>query len=101
MCNRFQTGAPRFFNRDRFIFGQPLYLSRLYAAVEAVPGVDSAVVTRFSRQRDPDGLPDRDVTKRNVDQGFIAADRLEVLRLDNDPSLPEFGVLKLVMRGGK
>ena len=31
---------------------------------------------------------------------MIAAERLEVLRLDNDPSRPERGELRLVMGGG-
>ena len=90
----------RFFDPDRFTFGQPLYLSALYAAVEAVPGVDSVTALRFSRQRDDDPLPARPVTAANVDRGFVAAERLEVLQLANDPSLPERGVLRLVMGGG-
>lgn len=81
------------FHPDTFTFGQALYLSRLYAAVEAVEGVDSAVVTRFQRfGRVPDG---------ELEQGYIPMGRLEILRLDNDPSFPENGVLQLDMLGGK
>jgi predicted phage baseplate assembly protein len=89
-----------FFDRDRITFGQPLYLSALYAAVEAVPGVDSVTALRFSRQRDDDPDPARPISVANVDRGYIAAGRLEVLELENDSSLPERGVLRLVMGGG-
>jgi len=56
-------------------FGQPLYLSDLYARLEAVPGVHAVTVTRFRRQ---------DATSRNVE---------EELRRHNLPmlaDLPEF-----------
>ena len=86
-------GGRGFFHPDNFTFGQPLYLSRLYAAVEAVRGVDSAVVTVFKRfGAAPVG---------ELEQGYIPAGRLEVLRLENDPSFPENGVLEFDMRGGK
>jgi hypothetical protein len=86
-------GRRGFFHPDNFTFGQPLYLSRLYAAVEAVEGVDSAVVTRFQRFGK--------VPNRELEQGFIPMYRLEIVRLDNDPNFPENGVLQLKMRGGK
>ena len=86
-------GRRGFFHPDNFTFGQPLYLSRLYAAVEAVEGVDSAVVSKFQRF----GKAENDELK----QGFIPMYRLEIIRLDNDPNFPENGVLQLNMRGGK
>jgi hypothetical protein len=102
LSNRtFPSGETGFFHPDRFTFGQPLYLSALYAAIEAVDGVDSATVIRFSRTTDADPAPARPVTARNVDRGLIPAARLEVLRCDNDPSLPENGTLRLTMGGGK
>jgi hypothetical protein len=94
-------GKMGFFHPDKFTFGQPLYLSQLYAAVEAVEGVDSAVVRRFIRQHESDPEPTRPATRRNLDQGCIPMGRLEVLRLDNDPNFPENGVLRLNMMGGK
>lgn len=90
-----------FFHPDNFTFGQALHLSQLYAAVEAVPGVDSAVVRRFIRQDQDDPDPHRPATRRNLDQGWIDIGRLEVLQLDNDPNFPENGVLRLILRGGK
>jgi len=86
-------GRRGFFHPDNFSFGQALYLSQLYAAVEAVEGVDSAVVTIFQRFGK--------AANNELEQGFVPMNRLEVVRLDNDPSFPENGVLRLNMRGGK
>jgi hypothetical protein len=94
-------GARAFFHPDRFTLGQPLYLSALYAAVKAVDGVGSVAARRFSRQHDHDPAPEgRPVTAANVDRGYIDADELEVLRLDNDPNRPEQGVLTINAGGG-
>ena len=83
-------------------FGLPyeLEIEAARKVVEAVPGVDSVTALRFSRQRDDDPLPSRPVTAHNVDLSYIAADRLEVLQLGNDPSRPEHGALRLQMGGG-
>lgn len=94
-------GVRGFFHPDNFTFGQALYLSQLYAAVEAVEGVDSAVVQRLIRHGESDPEPDRPATRRNLDRGYIPMGRLEVLQLDNDPNFPENGVLRLNVLGGK
>lgn len=86
-------GSRGFFHPDNFTFGQSVYLSRLYAAVEAVAGVDSAVARVFKRFGKPPA--------GETDAGFIPMGRLEVARLDNDPNFQENGVLRLRMRGGK
>ncbi|HWD47494.1 MAG TPA: putative baseplate assembly protein [Actinomycetota bacterium] len=86
-------GAHGFFHPDNFTFGQPLHLSRVYAAVEAVPGVDSVEVVRFHRL---DERPAGELRSGRIDAG-----RLEVLRLDNDPNFPEHGVLTVELEGGK
>lgn len=102
LSNRTQHDGTRgFFHPDNFTFGQPLYLSKLYAAIEAVEGIDSAVVKRFVRLTQPDPEPNRPATKKNLDQSYVSIGRLEIVRLDNDPSLPENGVLRLNMLGGK
>jgi hypothetical protein len=103
---RLPDGRLCFFHPDNFTFGQPLYLSRLYAAVSAVEGVASAEVVRFIRQDqvDPESADpelNRPATRANLNRGYISAGRLEVFRLDNDPSFPENGVLQLNMQGGK
>ena len=87
------NGTRGFFHPDNFTFNQPLYLSQLYAAVEKVEGVDSAVITKFQRFAK--------TSKNELDRGYISADRLEIFRLDNDPNFPENGHLILNMRGGK
>jgi hypothetical protein len=86
-------GTRGFFHPDNFTFGQPLHLSRVYAAVEAVPGVDSVEVRVFHRYGE--------VAAGELRRGRIDAGRLEVLRLDNDPNFPEHGVLTIELRGGK
>jgi hypothetical protein len=82
-----------FFHPDHFTFGQSLYLSQLYAAVESVAGVDSADVTKFQRYGKP--------ANQELAKGFISMGRLEVARLDNDANFPEHGVLRVVVLGGK
>jgi hypothetical protein len=98
---RLAHGRLGFFHPDRFGFGQPLYLSALYAAVSAVPGVDSVSARRFSRYYDDDPLPARPITAANRDAGLIPIGDLEVLELAGDPSLPERGVLTISPGGGR
>jgi hypothetical protein len=86
-------GRKGFFHPDNFTFGQPVYLSRLYSALEQVDGVDSSEVIVFKRFSK--------VKNNELEQGYILMGRLEIARLDNDPSFPENGVLRLNMMGGK
>lgn len=90
---RLVDGARAFFHPDNFTFGQPVYLSRLYAALKSVEGVESAVVKTFQRFGR--------VRAGELEQGFLPVGRLEIARLDNDPSFPENGALRLNMLGGK
>src|SRR5262249_28726379 len=46
-------GTRGFFHPSNFTFGQPLYLSRLYAAVERVEGVESLAVRTLVRYGQP------------------------------------------------
>lgn len=86
-------GRKGVFHPDNFTLGQPVYLSPLYAAAQAVPGVESLTITKFQRQDEPDDKPLQD--------GKLVLGRLEIARLDNDPSFPEHGVFLLEMGGGK
>jgi uncharacterized phage protein gp47/JayE len=81
------------FHPDRFTFGQPVYLSRLYATAQEVPGVASVHITTFQRQDEADPKPLQD--------GKLPLHRLEIARLHNDPNFPEHGVLRLTLEGGK
>lgn len=88
-----RDGRRGLFHPDNFSFGDPVYLSRLYAAAHAVPGVLSVKVTAFRRQGSKDELA--------LQEGRIALGRLEIARLDNDPNFPERGVLSMELHGGK
>jgi hypothetical protein len=86
-------GSKGFFFLGNFVFGQPVYLSQVYAVIQAVEGVDSVVVTRFT----PFGQPDNG----ELAQGLIPVGPWQIARLDNDPNFMERGVLKIDARGGK
>jgi hypothetical protein len=92
-------GRRGFFHPDHFTFGQTLYLSQMIAMVMSVPGVkwvDAQDIptkpNRFRRWGQPsDG---------EFDAGRITFGRLEIARLDNDPSAPENGRIDFIMEGG-
>jgi hypothetical protein len=90
---RLRDGTPTLFSPERLGFGDPLYLSDLYAAVMAVEGVESVSVTRFKRLGDR--WPDREAA------GVIVVHPLEIIRCDVDPGHPELGVLSVRTCGGK
>ena len=94
-------GKLGFFNADNFTFNQSLYLSQLYERIERVQGVESVKVLRFARRYEADPDSDRPATKKNLENGYIPVGRLEIIRLDNDPSFPENGTLVLNVRGGR
>ncbi|HEY8428040.1 MAG TPA: baseplate J/gp47 family protein, partial [Sandaracinaceae bacterium] len=85
-------GSLGFFHPANFAFGQSVYLSRLYQAVTAVEGVDSAVVTVFERYWT--------IANHELENGVIPMGPFEIARLDNDPNFPENGVLELIALGG-
>lgn len=86
-------GTPGFFHPDNFTFGMPLYLSKLVAAVMAVPGVQSVTPQRFQRYGR--------VAQGELAAGLIRPTGPEVLQLADDPSFPERGRLSLIMGGGQ
>jgi hypothetical protein len=85
-------GRPGFFHPGAFAFGDPVHLSALVAAVEAVEGVSSTRVTLFKRYWALDG----DALAR----GVIETGDFEIPQLSNDPNFPEQGVLRLTAVGG-
>jgi hypothetical protein len=86
-------GTTGFFYSGNWVFGQALYLSRIYAAVQAVQGVDSVEVTVFRQFGQPDN--------GELANGVMPAGPWQIVQLDNDPNFQEHGVLKITMLGGK
>ncbi|RJO70857.1 putative baseplate assembly protein [Nocardia panacis] len=81
------------FDPARLSFGDPVRVSRIIAAVVALPGVRSAEVTTLERLFGPLGNALR--------TGVLPIGPLEVARLDNDPTRPEHGRLRLHLVGGR
>lgn len=86
-------GRRGFFHPDNFTFGQGVAASRIVAAVQAVQGVESVVVTKLERLFAG--------ANGELQRGFLPLSPLEVARLDNDPVFPENGVLRLEVGGGR
>lgn len=82
------------FHPDNFTFGQTVWLSPLYAAAQAVPGVASVEFTVFQRQSSTFDL-------QPLADGKLAMGRLEIARCDNDPNFAERGVFSVSLGGGK
>ena len=91
-ADRLGDGTPALFHPDNFSFGDPVYLSRVVAAAQAVPGVDSVRVDRFRRMfgGSPSSLAD----------GVIPMGRLEIAQLANNPNFRERGLLTITGGGG-
>ncbi len=86
-------GAVGFFDHTRWGFGAPLESSALLAAVQACTGVDG-VTQLLCRQR---GVQSTWTTLPETHA--VGAD--QILRVDDDPSRPEAGSLKVIVNGGK
>lgn len=91
-------GGRGFFHPDNFTFGQPVYLSQMVSAAMQVPGVQW-VDTEEAPEK-----PNRfrrlgEVSHGEWQRGMIEMGRLEIARLDNDPSRPENGKIEFIMQG--
>jgi hypothetical protein len=86
-------GRPAFFHPDNLTFGQPIYVSRLVAAAQAVPGVESVTVTRLERLYEG--------PNRELPAGVLSVGPMEIAQMDNDPGFPERGRIALQLRGGR
>ncbi len=87
------NGKKGVFHPDNFTFGQPIYLSVLYAAALAIDGVDTVKVVTFRRQGSVDLTP--------LINGVLPFGRLEIAQLENSASVPDRGVFRLDVQGGK
>ncbi|MFI0408212.1 putative baseplate assembly protein [Actinomadura sp. 3N508] len=81
------------FHPDRLTFAQPVFLSPIYAAAQAVAGVTSVDARVFRRRHSPE--------VSGLASGVLRMGRLEIARLDNDPNFPERGRLTLTLGGGR
>jgi hypothetical protein len=93
------NGQVGFFYPNNFTFGQPVYLSQVVAAAMKVPGVN------WVDTNDVPPSPNHFQRWGQASQGETAAGRismarLEIARLDNDPSEPENGKIQFFMEGG-
>jgi predicted phage baseplate assembly protein len=87
------NGQRGFFHPDNLSFGEGIYLSKLVAVAQAVPGVESVQVSVLQRLYEG--------KNQEIENGILPLGPLEVGRLDNDPSFPEHGRLQLNLRGGR
>lgn len=89
---RLHDGTRGLFHTDNFTFGQPVYLSNIYSAIQKVTGVLSVKIKKFQRLGDNHSS--------GIDAGELPMGRYEIARLDNDPNALENGILKINMTGG-
>lgn len=80
------------FDADQISFGQSVHLSRIVAAVMAVPGVMSVKVLTFQRWGRP--------PNHEVENGVLPLAPHEMAELANDPNHPERGVISIHVDGG-
>lgn len=81
-----------FFSPDNWTFGDPLSRAKLEAVIQEVPGV-RAVEEIYIRRRSW-------FAKRPFNELVYSVAKDEIIRVENDPQLPERGAVRLVMEGG-
>ena len=99
----YDEGKKGFFHPDNFSFGQPVYVSKLYDAINQVRGISSALLTKLGNHREFStspavkmaGTTQDDISKMNITRGFLPVDESEIIRLNNDPLHAEYGLLTL------
>jgi hypothetical protein len=86
-------GQLGFFHPDSLTFGEGIALSKIIAAAQAIPGVESVSKAKLKRFEDSDSLA--------IADGILKLGLMEIAQLDNDPSFPENGKLTLIIGGGR
>jgi hypothetical protein len=81
------------FHPDNFTFGQPVYLSPIVAAAQAVEGVDAVRPEVFRRMFGPNPT--------SLADGVIPIGGLEIAQLAQNANFRERGTLKIHAGGGK
>lgn len=93
-------GSPALFNPDALTFGQAVFVSPIIAAVQGVPGVLEAQLTRLDRM--VPGRPPPTAAADSVPSGGrLVLGPSEIARLDQDPNAPGAGRLTILLRGGR
>ena len=85
--------AAGFFFADRFTFGTPLYRSRLEAAIQNAPGVGGVRAINYRQRGTFAGFVDL--------PEIVTPAPTQILRVDNDPSWPERGAIRVIAEGGR
>jgi hypothetical protein len=80
-----------FLDPDNFTFGTPLRRSALEATIQEVPGVRGVEEMRIRARGISDWRPFDELTFKVHDD--------QIIRLQNDPRLPERGSLRIITRG--
>ncbi|MBI2753354.1 MAG: putative baseplate assembly protein [Betaproteobacteria bacterium] len=98
LLDRFSTrllrgGLKGFFHPDNLTFGEDVFLSRIIAAAQAVPGVECVTVRTLQRLFEP--------PNGEIENGVLPLANGEIAQLDNDPDFPERGKLILHVLGGR
>ena len=86
-------GQLGFFQPDNLTFGEGVFLSKIIATAQAVPGVECVTVTRFHRLFES--------PNHELENGVLPLRVNEIAQLDNDPNYPEHGKLEIQVKGGR
>ena len=96
-------GSRGFFHPDNFSFGEPLYLSQVLARAGAVPGVARLTARAFQPWR-REGRTEAQgciaMRERPSPHGGTSLRPRPHPRLQNDPARPQYGLLRLHLKGG-
>jgi hypothetical protein len=87
------SAASAFFLADNFTFGTPLYRSRLEAAIQNAGGVMGVRAIRYRKRGAFNNF-------RHLPEVITPASN-QILRVENDPSWPERGIIKIIAEGGR
>ncbi len=88
-----EDGERAFFHPDNITFASEIYLSRIYEAAMAVPGVEDIHVETFQRAST--------VASTAIDEGVLTFGPREIPVLANDPNHPDQGTLTIETEGGR
>lgn len=86
-------GLLGYFHPDNLSFGDSLYVSRIVAFAQGIPGVECVQVIRLQRLFSP--------PNHEIDNGVLPLQLWEIAQLDRDPNFPERGRLEIIVNGGR